>query len=159
MNRRTDKGAIKCPHCGADCFASAQRCWLCYTDFGQSSEIVMAELVAEPPRQSISEAFFAVLTVLALGTVIVVGIGVAMQESRTGMVYFVLGLIPLTICAVRLQDKEARQGNMTWAQRFRTLMATTAVALVTTAVASGIICVLVSSSVIYFLRVCMNRPW
>ena len=159
MTTESSAAAVVCPHCGADCFASAQRCWLCYTDFGQSSEIVMAELVAEPPRQSISEAFFAVLTVLALGTVIVVGIGVAMQESWTGMVYFVLGLIPLTICAVRLQDKEARQGNMTWAQRFRTLMATTAVALVTTAVASGIICVLVSSSVIYFLRVCMNRPW
>ena len=155
MNRPTAEAAIKCPHCGADCFASAQRCWLCYTDFGQSSEIVMAEVVAEPPRQSISEAFFAVLTVLALGTVIVVGIGVAMQESWTGMVYFVLVLIPLTICAVRLQDKEARQGNMTWAQRFRTLMTTA----ITSFVAFAILGTLASSFVISFLRICMNRPW
>ena len=129
MNRPTAEGTMKCPHCGADCFAAAQRCWLCYTDFGKSPEIVTAEVVAEPPRQSISEWLFAILTLLAIGMVIVVGIGVAMQEWQTGVVYLVLVSIPLAACAVRIQVKKSRQGSMTWAERFSTLMVTTLVAM------------------------------
>lgn len=122
MKNAADDGLNTCPHCGANRYASASRCWMCYSDLGKEPEFFMAEVVAEPPRQSLSEAFFATLTIMAIGFVVVVGIGVAMQEPMQAAVYAAVAAVPLTACAVRLQNKKCREGSLRWSERFVTLM-------------------------------------
>ena len=120
---------------------------MCYSDLGRQPEIVLAEVVAEPPRQSLSEWFFAILTILAIGFVIVVGIGVALQEPIQGLVFAVIVAVPLAAVAVQLQNKKAKQGGISWAERFATLMLTAAVTM-------GILGGLAVAGVVALIAVC-----
>jgi hypothetical protein len=124
----TQQSFNNCPQCGANCLATATKCWLCHGSLfaDREIEIVNAELVHRPPS-ALSEWFFGVSTVVILLVVLLVGIGIATDSPGTSMLYGIAVAPALIATIVRTMRKKERGEQVTWATRFVTLILSLAV--------------------------------
>ena len=123
-----------CPECGADSPARAARCWMCGGDIQQVEPIVQAELatakpVGRRPANPVSETFFAISTCLVVGLVLLVGLGLAVDEPGMAMFYAIIVSPALLATLVRSIQKQATHGHVTWGERFATLIISGALTL------------------------------
>lgn len=129
MNDSTNPLLKICPECGADCVASAPRCWMCGGDLSRAETIYQAQAVTASMRGAgnagampVSEWFFAISTCLLLGVVLLVGLGLAVDEPGTAILYAIVVSPALLATLIRTQLKRASHGRVSWAEKFATLM-------------------------------------
>ena len=111
-----------CRECGADCETKAAHCWLCGADLKGQVEIVVAEIVDEPPPYAPGDTFFAVLSAIVAVVVLLVGIGAAVSDPGMAIGFAIIVVPALVATVVRAQQTRARQGYVTWGERLATFM-------------------------------------
>ena len=144
-----------CPDCGADNAAAALRCWMCYLDIRDEHPVVEAQLatpstaapVNKPPPFALSELFFRLATVCVLVMLVLVGIGVATEEAGLGIVYVIMVTPPLLGTLLRVRKRRSKVGNVTWSEKFMTLMVSGAIML-------GVIGLLWIAAIVALLAFC-----
>jgi len=141
-----------CPHCGAQYSAEAAKCWLCHADLSDVP-IVVAELIAPPmsPAWQLSEVFFAVLSALTALLVVLIGIGVFIEEATMGLIYVILVLPPLTVTLARTYRKTRSGAGISWAERFATFV-------VSSVVMAGILGILAIAALACLIIMCFMNP-
>ena len=136
-----------CPHCGAECDAARPRCWLCQGVVTGGTEIVDAEVVAEPPPYAPSDAFFAVVSAVLAAVILLVGLGAALTQPGMAIMLAVIVVPALAATVIRTQRKQARQGYVSWGERLATFV-------VSAALAVGILSLLGVAAVIALIAFC-----
>jgi hypothetical protein len=136
-----------CPQCGAAQSVADRPCWLCG---GKTvpEDAVTAEIV-EPRPSFVSEAVFAALSGLMGGVLVIMGIGLWLQEPALGIGFAVLALPALVATLVRGAVRRSRGQPVTWAQR----LATFAVAL---SITLGVLSLLVVAAVVALFIACLH---
>jgi len=141
-----------CPQCGAQYYPDAGKCWLCHADLSDLP-VVVAQLIAPPmsPAWKLSEVFFAVLSALTALLVVLIGIGIFVQEAALGIIYVILVLPPLTVTVARTYRKTRSGAGISWAERFATF-------LVSSVVMMGILGLLAVAAVACLIIMCFVNP-
>lgn len=128
MNQPHDSVRI-CPECGADNLAFATSCWMCYRDIRNETPIIEAVAVDSSPKAAVAqrpsyapgEWFFRIATFLVLVLLVLVGIGLATEEVGLVIVYALLVTPPLLGALFRIR-RRAKQGHVSWGEKFATLL-------------------------------------
>ena len=141
-----------CPACGAEYAAGASHCWLCHANLNDVP-IVVAELIAAPqsPVWKLSEVFFAVLSALTALLIVLIGIGVFVEEAVLGVIYVILVLPPLTVTLARTYRKTHSGAGISWAERFATFV-------VSSVVMAGVLGILAIAALACLIIMCFVNP-
>jgi hypothetical protein len=136
-----------CPHCGAECDARSQRCWLCHGNVSAKAEIVDAEVVSEPPRHAPSDVFFAVAAGILALVIVLVGVGAALTEPGLAVMMGVVVVPALVATVVRIQQQQYRHGYVSWGERLATFV-------VSASLVVGVLMLLCVAAVVAFIIFC-----
>jgi hypothetical protein len=117
VNQSAAAGVV-CPHCGAENNPYSRNCWICQRSLAPG-KVVTAELVKpERPAFAVSELTFMVLTIGLAAALVMAFVGLWQQAPGAGVALFIF-LTPVIIATlVRGQKREAKQGFLTWQDRF-----------------------------------------
>jgi hypothetical protein len=100
-----------CPSCGAERWQDSGKCWLCGglrdNPYAIQPNAVRA---ADQVRQSATERWDRIVAYLLIGLVVLVGVGIAIDEpwALTGYAFL---LIPGVLGATRARQRQKRQGK------------------------------------------------
>jgi hypothetical protein len=134
-----------CPACAAENFGDAAQCWLCRHDLRDVPAIVIAEEVRQPPSFVAGDQYFAALAVLLALTVIVVLVGVFLQEPALAVMLGVILVPALVGTLIRVKQQQARHGHVSWAEKLLTFI------LSVSMVIGGLALLVVAAFVAFFL--------
>lgn len=111
-----------CHECGAENLHLALRCWMCHADLKRVPQVVIAEIVPDPPKYAPSEIFWMVLTALVGVLLVLVGIGLA-SEGPEPLIPYAIVIVPAFIATVvRVARKQSRGVRIGWGERLLTFL-------------------------------------
>lgn len=95
-----------CPECGADNLSAEDRCWICRSDLSAAAEFVAAEKIAASKPGWIAGTDTPLnLAVLGVLLVVLVGIGVGLQNHWSLVPYIVVAGPALLITLIHTEAK------------------------------------------------------
>lgn len=137
-----------CPHCGADCEATADRCWLCYGELSpKGDDVVAAEVVREPPRYAPEDTVFATMSAVLALIILLVGVGSAFVQPGVTILMAIVVVPALVATLVRVGSKQARTGYVSWGERLGTF-------LISASLTVGVLVLLALSAIIALVVYC-----
>lgn len=145
MRNEQNNPPMACPECGAARSSSAARCWMCQAPFAGDELIPLAEAVDLTPRHSLQESFFQFATLATLALVVLVGVGMAIHEPGSVIIYLMLVGPPLIGATLHVAHRERRDGKVSWASRFTALIASAVI------MASALVAIAVALFVAFFV--------
>ena len=135
-----------CVECGAENWAYAADCWLCKRDLSDVEAVVNAEIVA-PPVSTSANTFFAVVTGILGIVLVLIGIGLYLEEPGAAIGYMILVIPPLIATIVRTMAKQGER-PVGWGERLATF-------LISSVVFFGILVMLCIAAVVAFFAICL----
>jgi hypothetical protein len=109
-----------CTECGAASARDAAYCWLCGAKLGATPNVIDAELVRHVPRYAAVESLFAAGVVLSALVLVILAIGIAMDEPAGLIPFFIVVGPALLATAIHLARRRARAQDVTWMHGFIT---------------------------------------
>ena len=136
-----------CVECGAENWPYAPNCWLCKRDLGNVDTIVTAELV-RPPVSTTANTFFALVCGLLAVVLVLIGIGLFLEEPGSAVGYMIFVVPPLIATIVRTVIKQQRTGYVGWGERLATFV-------VSGVAFFGILLMLVFAAIVALFIICL----
>ncbi len=145
MNGSPSAELKSCPDCAAENLGDAVQCWLCRHDLRGVPAIVIAEEVRRPPSFVAGDQFFAALALLLALTVIVVLVGVFLQEPALAVMLGVILVPALVGTMIRVKQQQARHGHVSWSEKLLTFIMSVSIVI------GGLAMLAVAAFIAFFL--------
>ena len=140
-----------CRECGAHLQPGQARCWLCLAKLDGDEAPIRAELARPPEFSRVSETVFRAISALVGLFLLVVTVGLWLQDSRAAMAFLTMLSVPAAATAIRLNLRKNRVGKISWAERLVTF-------LLSTALVVGLLAALVVAAFLALFAWCMLNP-
>lgn len=140
-----------CRECGAHLQPGSPRCWLCLAKLDGAEAPIRAELARPPEFSRVSEVIFGTISALVGLFLLVVIVGLWLQDSRAAMAFLTILTIPAAATAVRLTLRKRKVGRIGWGERLVTF-------LLSTALVVGLLVALMVAAFLAFFVWCLINP-
>ncbi len=144
---------VHCAECGAENMLPAARCWLCYKPLPMGAGMVVAEVVPERTttrKSPISQWVFGIMTGAVVLLVVLIGMGIAIDQPPQAIVYLVIVLPGLVATGVSMRKSLVASGQVSWQRSFSTLILSFSITM-------AVLVVLVVAAFVAFFLYCLSE--